>query len=63
MRTQTTRRTGNTAFIEAAPSTRTRGMMHFSAPPISELTKDQTQALINMLTTVHREMWGNERGN
>lgn len=58
MRTQTTRRTGNIAFIEAAPSTRTKGMMHFSCPPISELSKEQTLDLIDMLTAMHNRMWG-----
>lgn len=63
MRTPATRRTGTPAFIEAAPSTRAKGVLHFSAPPISELTEEQTLGLIDMLTTMHREMWGNERGN
>lgn len=63
MRTNVTRRTGNLAFIEVSQSRNNNDKLFMSSPPISELTKEQAQALIHMLTTMHREMWGNERGN
>lgn len=63
MRTDVTRRTGNLAFIEVSQSRNNNDMLFMSNPPICELTKDQTQDLINMLTTMHHKKWGNERGN
>lgn len=58
MRTNVTRRTGNLAFIEASPSRNKHDMLFMSNPPVCELTKDQTQDLIAMLTAMHNRMWG-----
>lgn len=59
MQTTCTRRTGSLAFIEVSPSRNNDDMLFMSNPPVCELTEDQTRELIDMLTAMYRQKWGN----
>ena len=59
MRTNVTRRTGAIAFIQVSPSHNNDDMLFMSNPPVCELTEDQTRELIDMLTAMYRQKWGN----
>ena len=59
MQTTCTRRNGVLASIEVSPSRNSDDMLFMINPPVCELTEDQTRELIDMLTAMYRQKWGN----